>query len=424
MSMIEERKMILQMVEEGKIKANEAVLLLEALAENTPEPQAETADTSESSKPDYDFKDAMHQMKYEIKEAAREAKRIAKETALEAKRQAREMERLAREQASQQNSEATRRAREEDRQYRKSRDSVVGVDSALRDTMDGVSGLVNSVLSNVESAFGFNVFDSTYTFEEQMEGNFLDADAKRAVFIHIQTANGRIECLGWNRNEFRLILSKKIRAGSEEEARSKAESRVTVSHTDEGLIIDGKSLNGINSGMSVELWLPQNRIYDFTLDTGNGRIVLEDLTAEGIEGRTSNGRIALLGTAAKVAHLRSSNGSIHCDGGVPLLTAYTSNGSVNVAATEETVNTFELSTTNGTVRVRVPDCQDLAHDFDLSTSLGKVKVDLPGAVGGYAAQAKYRHIDTTPDFAGYQKRLRLAARTSNGNINISPDEEI
>jgi len=424
MSMIEERKMILQMIEEGKIKADEAVLLLEALAESAPEPAPEIADAAENDDVNYDFKNAMRQMKFEIKAAAREAKRIAKESALEAKRQAREVERLAREQGRQQNSEAARQAREEDRQYRKSRESVGSVDSTIRDTMDGVSGLVNSVLSNVESAFGFNVFDSTYTFEEQIEGNFLDADAKRAVFIHIQTANGRIECLGWNRNEFRLILSKKIRAGSEEEARSKAESRVTVSHTDEGLIIDGKSLNGINSGMSVELWLPQNRIYDFTLDTGNGRIILEDLKAEGVEGRTSNGRIALLGVAAKVAHLRSSNGSIHCDGGVALLTAYTSNGSVNVSATEDDVNTFELSTTNGTVRVRVPVCEDLAHDFDLSTSLGKIKVNMPGAVGGYAAQTKYRHIDTTPDFNGHQKRLRLAARTSNGNINISPDEEI
>ncbi|MCE5196681.1 MAG: DUF4097 family beta strand repeat-containing protein [Negativicutes bacterium] len=424
MSMIEERKMILQMVEEGKIKADEAVLLLEALAESAPEPSAAESDAAESGDANYDFKNAMHHMKYEMKEAAREAKRAAKETALEARWQAREMERLAREQAGRQNSEAARRAREEDRQFRKSRDSGAGVDSALRDSMGGVGGLVNSVLSNVESAFGFNVFDSTYTFEEQIEGNFLDTDAKRAVFIHIQTANGRIECLGWNRNEFRLILSKKIRAGSEEEARSKAESRVTVSHTDEGLIIDGKSLNGINSGMSVELWLPQNRVYDFTLNTGNGRIVLEDLTAEGIEGRTSNGRIALHGVTAKVALLCSSNGSVLCDGGIPLLTAYTSNGSVNIAATEQTVNTFELSTTNGTVRVRVADCTDLAHDFDLSTSFGKVKVDLPGAVGGYAALAKYRHVDTTPDFIGYQKRLRLAASTSNGSISVSPAEEI
>src|SRR5665647_722945 len=245
MSMIEERKMILQMVEEGKIKADEAVLLLEALVESAPQPAPEMPDDAGHDDTNYDFKNAMRQMKSEIKSAAREAKRIAKESALEVKRQ----------------------AREEDRKYRKSRDSVVGVDSNIRDTMDGVSGIVNSVLSGAESVFGFNVFDNTYTFEEQMEGSFLDTDAKRAACIHIQTANGRIECLGWNHNEFRLILSKKIRAGSEEEARSKAESRVTVSHTDEGLIIDGKSLNGINSGMSVELWLPQNRVYDFTLDT-------------------------------------------------------------------------------------------------------------------------------------------------------------
>ena len=419
--MNEERKMILKMIEDGKIKADEALLLLEALG------KSETTKPVEYDEPEepVDVKESLYQMKTEMKEAAREAKRIAKEAAREARIRAKEMERTAREQARQRReqikNETMRDLHEERRHYQ---EGDLDLEESLRTTLDGVGGIVTSVLSGVEKAFGFNVFDSSYTFEEQIEGTFGDSANKKADFIHIQTANGKVECLGWNREDFRLILVKKIRAGSEEEARAKAESRVTVSHTDSGLIVDGKSLNGINSGMSVELWLPKNRVYDFTLDTGNGRIALEDVNAESIEVRTSNGRVSMVGVEGKVAHLRSSNGSIRCDGGIPLLTAYTSNGSISVASTDSDSNTFELTTTNGTIRVRVPDCDDLAHDFDLSTSFGKVKVDLPGAVGGYQATAKNRLVDTSTGFDTYSRKLRLAAVTSNGNIVVNPDEEI
>jgi len=416
--MTEERKLILKMIEDGKIKADEALLLLEALGKGEVAPVEEPEES-------VDYKESVRQMKTEMKEAAREAKRIAKEAAREARIRAKEMEREAREMARMQSErikdETLRENYEARRKYQETDNDF---EESIRTTLDGVGGLVTSVLSGVEKAFGFNVFDNSYTFEEQIEGVFSDKDETKADFIHIQTANGKIECLGWNRDEFRLILTKKIRAGSEEEARAKAESRVTVSHTEAGLIVDGKSLNGINSGMSVELWLPKNRVYDFTLDTGNGRIALEDVNADGIEIRTSNGRVSLMGVEGKAAHLRSSNGSIRCDGGIPLLTAYTSNGSVSVAATEADSNTFELSTTNGTIRVKVADCDDLAHDFDLSTSFGKVRVNLPGAVGGYQAAAKNRLINTTPDFGNFTRKLRLAAVTSNGNISVNPDEEI
>lgn len=419
--MNDERKMILQMIEDGKIKADEALLLLEALGKSEPTQQPGFEESSEAL-------DAAGQMKSEMKEMAREARRVAKESAREIRARAKEMEREAREAAREQarlQREKIKESNQENYEARRAfQESENDLEESLRTTLDGVGGLVTSVLSGVEKAFGFNVFDNSYTFEEQIEGNFSDKEDSKVDFIHIQTANGKIECLGWNQDHFRLILTKKIRAGSEEEARAKAESRVTVSHTDSGLIVDGKSLNGINSGMSVELWLPKNRIYDFTLDTGNGRIALEDMNAEGIEVRTSNGRISLMGVDAKVAHLRSSNGSIRCDGGIPLLTAYTSNGSVSVATTDADQNTFELSTTNGTIRVKVADCDDLAHDFDLSTSYGKVKVDLPGAVGGYQATAKNRLLDTTSNFSSFGRKLRLAAVTSNGNICVNPDEEI
>jgi DUF4097 and DUF4098 domain-containing protein YvlB len=420
--MTDERKMILQMIEDGKIKADEALLLLEALGKS---------ESVVIEEPEYtaDFRESARQMKSEMKEMAKESKRIAKESAREARISAKEIEREARELAREQARLHRERIKdvtlhEISEARRKLQESENDLEESLRTTLDGAGGLVTFVLSGVEKAFGFNVFDNSYTFEEQIEGNFSDKDELKADFIHIQTANGKIECLGWNQDQFRLILTKKIRAGSEEEARAKAESRVTVSHTDSGLIVDGKSLNGINSGMSVELWLPKNRLYDFTLDTGNGRIALEDVNAEGIEIRTSNGRVSLMGVDGKVAHLRSSNGSIRCDGGIPLLTAYTSNGSVSVASTDADNNTFELSTTNGTIRVKVADCDDLAHDFDLSTSFGKVKVNLPGAVGGYQATAKNRLVDTTQNFGSFGRKLRLAAVTSNGNISVNPDEEI
>lgn len=434
--MTDERIMVLKLIEEGKISADEGLMLLEALGGDSKEKsyvKDEAYDYRESiSRLTGEIKEAVLQSSQSAKEATREARLAAKEAAKEAKAKARSAAIEAKLHAKDAEREAKREAKERQRQIReeaeeaaekiKSRILDTEWEDTLLNTLDGVGNLVTSVLSGVEKAIGFNFYDNTYSFEEVIEGNFSESEDNSGEFIHVQTANGRIEVYGWEEDKFRLVLTKKIKAGSEEEAQAKIDNRVTVSHSDAGLIVDAKSLKGINAGMSVELWLPRDKVFDFTFDTGNGRITMEDLNAEGIEARTSNGRIVLVGVTAKAAHLRSSNGSIRCDGGIPLLTAYTSNGSINLATSEEDVNAYELSTTNGAVRVMVDDCDDLAHDFDLSTSFGKIRVNLPEAVGGYQQNVKYRLLDTTENLTTYPKRLRLAAATSNGNITVSPNE--
>ena len=430
--MNEEQKIILNLIEEGKITADEGVKLLEALnlSEENKKTRVEEA---------YDFHDAALHVADEIKEVVKQSGKLARETAKEARKAAKEARKMAREANKERRIKSKERERErktfypsefiEEEFIREAEESAEKIkntlleqdwEDTLKETMDGVGSIFTSVLSGVEKALGFNFSTRTYSFEEVIEGSFPETGSSE--FIHVQTTNGRIEIYGWDRPDFRLVLNKRIRASNEEEARAKIDSRVTVAQTEAGLIADAKSLKGINAGVNIVLLLPYDKIYDLTLDTRNGRINLEDLKAEGIEARTSNGRIVLLGVDAKVAHLNSSNGTIRSDGNIPLLTARTSNGSIGIVTSEEDMNSYDLATSNGSIKLTVLDCEDLAHNFDLTTSLGKIRVNLPGAIGGYQESVKSRLIDQTEDLENQEKILRLAAKTSNGNITINPFE--
>ncbi len=198
----------------------------------------------------------------------------------------------------------------------------------------------------------------------------------------------------------------------------------TITNTGDHLIIDGRQLTGGNSGLSVEAYLPKDCLYDFDLNSSNGRITLNGLNAAELAARSSNGRITLDQVNAQVAKVNTSNGSISAIGDIDDLAARTSNGSVSVGTKVANPTTMQLHTSNGSVRVRVESPVQLAHSLDLTTSMGKVRAELPDCENTVESSNRRRLVSRTPDFDLQRRRLTITAHTSNGSIVVSPDVEL
>lgn len=461
MSTQNERQLILEMLKDGKISVDEAQKLLEALSQTE---RAEAA-VAEPNRPDADREDDDgarsetgrrtrvvnepfingEEIGRAVEATTKEAARAAREAARQVRQEMREVERELREElklAQREAREAQKQAQREGDRLRAEAERLAAqakeataatAETAVRESGSFLEGL-GSLFSVFERNPGFDIFGSSYRTETVQEGEF-DASAmvdlprgiytptEKQIRINAYTSNGRIVVRGWNEKTFRMTLNASVKASSSEEARAKLEKMLIVTQSPDMLYIDGRAFVGSNAGMSIELWLPRCYQYEMDLKGSNGRVTLEDIHAQGLEVSTSNGRMELSGVTAKVAKLKSSNGSIICDTGIPLLTAHSSNGSVRLRTSSEAANTYDIVTSNGSIKIQVDDCENLAHDLDLRTS-GKIVVNLPGAIGGFSESRSTRLESLTSGFEQYGKRLRVSARTSNGSIRISDSEEI
>lgn len=401
MSMQEERKMILGMLAEGKISAQEAADLLEALAARSEQNRPAASGSNQTGHPAPEVQRAVETTKEQIREAVQQAQQEARRAYHEIRDQARQAARDAKQQAR----AVERHARRQMHQHH-----------------DGhPQGWLDTIFSNIDFSMGFDIFGNSYRFEDVHEGAFTDVDK---VGMHVNTSNGRIEVIAWDEPKFKVVLRKTVRANSEEEARRKAEEMCTITNTGDHLIIDGRALTGGNSGLSVEAYLPKDRLYDFDLVSSNGRIALTDLNAGQLEARSSNGRITLERVNARQARVNTSNGSVSSTGDVDDLVAHTSNGSIAVNARVLRPTSLQLNTSNGSVRVRVHNADDLAHSLNLVTSMGSVRVDLPRQKSIIETEEKRRFVSTSQGFEDAARRLTVAARTSNGGIVVSPGAEL
>ena len=448
-----EQQIILEMLKDGKISVEEAQRLLSLVGKQTPgasekptENKASQMQTDVIEEPFFD----PDEIQRVAREASREATRLAHDAARQVRNEMKAVEqqlrdelRVARREAREAQREAQREAEllrsEADRLTQQARASASQQeDTTVRESNGFLDGLGN-LFTVFERAPGFDIFGSNYRTETVHEGAF-SADAMvdlprntytptdKQIRINVYTSNGRIIIHGWDEPTFRMTLNASIKASSAEEARAKLKKLLIVTDSPEMLYVDGRAFVGNNVGMNVELWLPRCYQYEMDLRGSNGRVTLEDFHAQGLEVKTSNGRLELTDVTAQVAKLRSSNGSIVCNTGIALLSAHSSNGSVHLRTSQELVNSFDISTTNGSIKIQVDDTDGLAHDLDLKTS-GKIVVSLPGAIsssdggrGGFEENRSIRLESLTSGFDSLAKRLRVSARTSVGSIRISNHE--
>jgi DUF4097 and DUF4098 domain-containing protein YvlB len=135
------------------------------------------------------------------------------------------------------------------------------------------------------------------------------------------------------------------------------------------------------------------------METSNGPLALENVSADHITGVTSNGGIE--GTVeAHETTLSTSNGGIH------LTLPCSMSGQ------------YDLRTSNGNVKLIVSSSSQVGYDLDLATSNGDIALSLPGLE--YSQNQKTRKEARSDDFSNKGIQIVVVASTSNGNIDVEP----
>ena len=171
-------------------------------------------------------------------------------------------------------------------------------------------------------------------------------------------------------------------------------------------------------------------LIDITADyimpnTSNGRISVLNCQGKTLKAATSNGKIIVVNTASDIADLNTSNGKIEIENcKFDKLDAKTSNGAIlldGIYKINSKEGSYNLRTSNGKVTISVNSSETCAYMIDATTSVGNISVDLP-QINYFidkksfsmqsVAQVKSANFDSIAD------KIFINAHTSNSSISI------
>lgn len=373
--MNEERKLILKMVEEGKITADEAVALLEAIDEKGS--LGKSKETSEEL--------------WTRVEKQGEAFAQKMETAAD--------------------------------KFAQSIDATIE---------GGFGEKVGRILAKLP----FIITGETFEFVTEYKGRFA-ADILN-IPIELKTANGSVNVEGWEEDYFQLVVTQRIRAKDRDSARAKMENLpLEPEETNlQELRINIPSMPDVN--VSLRLFLPRRLRYTLQAGSTNGGINLGRIEGNTIQAHTSNGSIEIRqaradeiigvtsnGSAkfdyveANSIRQKTGNGSIKGSFLAKEMECISTNGSIKISLlTVLPESNLNLKTINGSVRCHLPRTSDYGVGVDVSTGVGRANVDVGNMQLDIKKSGSNRITGFTEDFNEKAKQLKIEARTSSGSISI------
>lgn len=302
-------------------------------------------------------------------------------------------------------------------------------------------------------SFGNDIADSAVKFSDRLInylGNYIDIGYdkyqynKNFIYQVADNADIRIDT-----SNFAVILNP-----TEE---SNLFLNLYINSSTPNLVIDEYFVVSENSGSysfktqfpsrtwgKIELFVPKH-LNNLNIITTNGKCELNDITANSIESNTSNGKVCLtrcqsktidavtsngkvqaLETTAAFADFKTSNGRIDIQScKYDKLDAQTSNGSIvldGINKFSSVEGSYNLRTSNGKIAIMLGGSESIACMVEAATSLGSISVDLPQL--NYfidkksfsmqsSAHIKSANYDTAAD------KINIKAHTSNSSIIIN-----
>lgn len=237
--------------------------------------------------------------------------------------------------------------------------------------------------------------------------------------LTLNNVNGAVIAEAWDRDEVRVQATKKVKAGSDEEARQlMSRVKIEIDQAGGNLRIDTKlprhedgflgwlGRTGESAGVEYHLQVP--RRVEAHLQSVNGRVSLAGTSGNADLG-TTNGGIQVEHVEGRL-RLGTTNGTIKIVEAAGSVKAETTNGGIDARLTRVDGD-LSLETTNGGVSVRLP--RDVHATLDASTSNGSVHSDFAVA-GGTSGR---HHLSGTINGGGG----KLSISTTNGGIHIGGD---
>lgn len=220
--------------------------------------------------------------------------------------------------------------------------------------------------------------------------------------LSVENTNGSVSVTGWDENYVDVYAIKKT--NKDENELEKVEIQVSK-----------------NGNLSIETYYIEKRArvsVDYTIKAPK--------TIEVTYAKTTNGEVTLNGTYGDT-YVKSTNGALRIENADGFIEAHTTNGNITLARSTgiksaRTTNgsihaTFlklagdvEIKTTNGSIKLTIPD--DLDADVDLKTTNGSIKAkEIPIMLD----EISKRRITGRIGSGG--KRMKV--KTTNGSITIN-----
>ena len=243
----------------------------------------------------------------------------------------------------------------------------------------------------------------------KVEGTLTGIDG---MDVDLHTFNGNVELTGGADGAWSLVAVLRARGATEADAKaSLAKIAFDWSHVDgDTHFLAAEAETPSPSGdraASIAVTLPRSVALATVLATSNGNVVAKDVRTDGVSAHSSNGDVVVEADVTQ-ADLGTSNGNVDAT-----LRPW---GSGQIAAT----------TSNGAIRLKLP--EDARHGYDAHglTSNGKVAINLrDGEVERtgpsnpyYDPQNDARFVTNGFGSREFQTAVRLT--TSNGGITVDP----
>ena len=381
--MKEERLLILTMLQEGKITAEEAAELLEALS-RTPDTQKEKT-----------VSDRLAEV-VERLEVAREQV----ETKLEAARQRIEEARV--------------------RGERTGEDIVRGLEDVFVNVERGLSRVLSELPDTVGRWFGALRLWPEHTVNQVYEGEF-PAGLSEAE-ISVVTRDGVIRVEAGDGPGYRVEITNHVRVDDAELAAKLAAEATRWEVTERGFRLVAADRRDVEA--SVKVVLPKGLSYRLECQTADGSVRCRNLHLTKARLTTADGSIRLHGVQVDELEATTADGSIRFSGAVERARCSTAEGSIDAryvpadAGAGASVQ-WDLRTSDGRVRVSLPSGDDVGYRLDLETADGRVRAMIPGVEQRVAGRHTLRA--ETPGFAEKRLRFTVRARTADGSIVVGHD---
>ena len=394
--MQEERKRILQLVENGTISAEEAIVLLEKLSsqkESTPTPVVPTFEKQ--------------------KEEPHKADPIFEEQ--KQKRKTTGFEDIFGKSFN-------------DKEFTKKMDEFMGdIKQDLSQFSTRMTGMVGAALSkfkdlDIETPFGEKV-EFTKTFAYPI------SDIKS---IELEIANGKVDVVRATDELVTVnIFGKTPQKGTQEETISQVTENLSTLTNDKLFIQSANKFTQLN----VQLAIPEKHYDVFIARLLTGSISIEQMEAKLIKARTYNGIVRLENVTFDHAELQASNGTvearhvkgddlevetangrIYIDGELKEVEAESVNGHVVITTTSSEAHKIKARALAGSVEIYVP--KTVALEGQIFTNFGKADVGLSDVkLSEEEEQFLSKSLRFTKELEG-AKLLKLVGESRTGTVLV------
>nr|WP_106783787.1 DUF4097 family beta strand repeat-containing protein [Lysinibacillus timonensis] len=353
-----ERKRIIQLVENGTISAEEAIVLLEALSKEKESTQERVPITVRVEKEDNN------------------------------KTEEPKFEKINREQKTKNNFE------DMFNNMFNNKDSNKKMNEFIHDLKQDLSQFSNKVMDLMNTTFTkVKDFDFEFPFGDKVElTKTYEFNNEEVRGFEIDIPSGKIDVVKGEGNKVLVEANVKTALVNNDEEKTKADFEqqfITLKEGKLDITTPSKMAN-----VSLRLVLPEKQYEVLILRLMNGGITLSQLDAKLIKIKTYNGGVkgnqvqfvnATINSGNGAIELRhitgdsleaeTVHGKIYVDGKVEEVEAESVNGTVVITTTSETARKIKANTVAGAVELYVP--KTVAIEGQVSTNFGKADVSLP-----------------------------------------------